>query len=140
VAVRSQGPYKSRYIAALTKLSETPETLKCAARRFAMLLSEEQDRKVLPMGWSAEEELIIKTIQQTELVPRAEALRRMRRRKKASNLAQDRAWYAARLDDPWLLDFSIVVRRSDRHFLLAVPTGGRRRGGFVSLESPEDAD
>jgi hypothetical protein len=54
VAVRSQGPYKSRYIAALTKLSETPETLKCAARRFAMQLSEEQDRKVLPMGWSAE--------------------------------------------------------------------------------------
>jgi hypothetical protein len=65
VAVRSQGPYKSRYIAALTKLSETPETLKCAARRFTMQLSEEQNRKVLPMGWSAEEELIIKTIQQT---------------------------------------------------------------------------
>ena len=91
-------------------------------------------------AWSTEEELIIATIQQTESVPRAEAIRRMQRRKKASNLALDRAWYAARLDDPWLLDFSIVVRRSDRHFLLAVPIGGRRRGGFVWLESAKDAD
>jgi hypothetical protein len=105
-----------------------------------MQLNEGQNRKVLPVGWSPEEELVIATIQQTESVPRAEAIRRMRRRKKASNLALDRAWYAARLDDPWLLDFSIVVRRSDRHFLLAAPIGGRRRGGFVSLKSPKDAD
>jgi hypothetical protein len=91
-------------------------------------------------SWSIEEELIIKSIRQVDSIPRAEAIRRMQRRKKASLLALDRAWYAARLDDPWLLDFSIVVRRRDRHFLLAVPIGGRRRGGFVFLESPEDAD
>ena len=85
-----------------------------------MRLAEVQSRQSA-QSWSAEEELIITTIQQAESVPRAEALRRMRRRKRASNLALDRAWYAARLDDPWLLDFSIVVRRSDRHFLLAAP-------------------
>jgi Family of unknown function (DUF6302) len=100
----------------------------------------EAQRAQTAQSWSTEEELIIKAIQQAESVARAEALHRMRRRKKASNLALDRAWYAARLDDPWLLDFSIVVRRSDRHFLLAAPIGGRRRGGFVSLESPKDAD
>ncbi len=35
-------------------------------------------------SWSAEEESIIATIQQTESVPRAEAIRRMQRRKKSS--------------------------------------------------------
>jgi hypothetical protein len=90
-------------------------------------------------SWSAEQELIIKIIQQVESVSRPEAIRRMQRRKKVSTLALDRAWYAAQLDDPWLLDFSIVVRRSDRHFLLAAPIGGRRRGGFLSFESANDA-
>jgi hypothetical protein len=35
-------------------------------------------------GWSVEEELIIATIQKVESVPRAEAVRRMQRRKKTS--------------------------------------------------------
>ena len=35
-------------------------------------------------GWSAEEELVIATIQATESVPRPEAIRRMQRRKKTS--------------------------------------------------------
>jgi hypothetical protein len=52
-----------------------------------MRLAEEQNRKVLPMGWSAEEELVISTIQQRESVPRPEAIRRMQRRKKASRMA-----------------------------------------------------
>ena len=104
-----------------------------------MTLAEAQSRQSA-QSWSAEEKLIITTIQHVESVPRAEALRRIRRRKKASHLALDRAWYAARLDDPWLLDFSIPVRGGDEHFMLAVPIGGRRRGGFVSLESPKDAD
>jgi hypothetical protein len=47
VAVRSQGPYKSCCIAVLTKLSETPETLKCAARRIAMQITETQSRELL---------------------------------------------------------------------------------------------
>ena len=50
--------------------------------------SEEQSRKPLPAaGWSDEEELVIVTIQQAESVPRAEAIRRMQRRKKASRSA-----------------------------------------------------
>jgi hypothetical protein len=49
-----------------------------------MQLNEEKNRQVLPMGWSAEEELIIATIQRTEFVPRPEAIRRMQRRKHAS--------------------------------------------------------
>jgi hypothetical protein len=44
--------------------------------------NEEQSRKPLPAaGWSDEEELVIATIQQAESVPRAEAIRRMQRRK-----------------------------------------------------------
>jgi hypothetical protein len=39
------------------------------------------------LSWSAEEELAIITIQQTESVPRAEAIRIMQRRKKLSPLA-----------------------------------------------------
>ncbi len=42
--------------------------------------SEEQNREVMT-GWSDEEEFVIAAIQQTESVPRAEAIRRMRRRK-----------------------------------------------------------
>ena len=38
-------------------------------------------------SWSAEEELIIKTTQQAESVTRAEAIRRMQRRKKTSSLS-----------------------------------------------------
>jgi hypothetical protein len=52
-----------------------------------MQLNEEQSHKKLPMGWSAEEELVIATIQQTESVRRPEAIRRMQRRKKASRMA-----------------------------------------------------
>src|ERR1019366_3689938 len=46
-----------------------------------------QNRRVLTMGWSAEEECVIATIQETELVSRPEAIRRMQRRKKLSPLA-----------------------------------------------------
>jgi hypothetical protein len=49
-----------------------------------MKLTEALNRKVSPMGWSAEEELIIATIQRTEFVPRPEAIRLMQRRKHAS--------------------------------------------------------
>lgn len=52
-----------------------------------MQLNEGQDRRMLPMGWSADEERVIATIQQTELVSRPEAIRRMQRRKKLSPLA-----------------------------------------------------
>jgi hypothetical protein len=38
-----------------------------------MQINEEQNRKVLPMGWSAEEELFIARIHQTESVRRPEA-------------------------------------------------------------------
>ena len=41
-------------------------------------------------SWSGEEELTIRTIQQAESVPRAEAIRRMQRRKKASRFVADR--------------------------------------------------
>jgi hypothetical protein len=49
-----------------------------------MQINEEQNRQVSPMGWSAEEELFIETIQRTEFVQRPEAIRRMQRRKHAS--------------------------------------------------------
>jgi hypothetical protein len=51
-----------------------------------MQLSHEQNREVMT-GWSSDEELVISTIQQTELVSRSEAIRRMRRRKQLSPLA-----------------------------------------------------
>jgi Family of unknown function (DUF6302) len=106
-----------------------------------MRLIEAQCRKATcAAGWSTEAELIIATIQHAESVPRAEAIRRMRRRKKASHIAVDRPWYAARLLDLWLLDLSIPVRSGDGHFLLAVPIGGQRRGGFVSLPSRKYAE
>jgi hypothetical protein len=104
-----------------------------------MSLVEAKDQQST-QSWSAEQELIIKTIQQAESVSRAEAIRRVQRRKKASHLAVDRPWYAARLFDWWLLDFSIPVRGGDGHVMLAIPVGGRRRGGLVSLESLKDAD
>ncbi len=49
-------------------------------------------------GWSAEEELTIATIQQAESVPRAEAIRRMQRRKHV----------------PWRLRFSPKIRPTGR--------------------------
>jgi len=54
-----------------------------------MRLSEAQGRQNA-QAWSADEELIIATIQQGESVPRAEAIRRMQRRKKASSPVVDR--------------------------------------------------
>jgi hypothetical protein len=48
-----------------------------------MRLSEAQNRQS-PEAWSADEELIIATIQHAESVPRAEAIRRMQRRRKSS--------------------------------------------------------
>jgi hypothetical protein len=104
-----------------------------------MSLVEAKDQQSA-QSWSAEQELIIKTIQQAESVSRAEAIRRMQRRKKASHLAVDRLWHAVRLFDLWLLDFSIPLRSGDEHFMLAVPVGGRRRSGFVSLPTPEYAE
>ena len=55
-----------------------------------MQLDEAQNRKLSPMGWSAEEELVIATIQQNESVPRPEAIRRMQRRKMKSRMATNR--------------------------------------------------
>jgi hypothetical protein len=91
------------------------------------------------LGWSTQEERNISRIQQAESAPRAEAIRRMQRRRKASRLAIDRAWYAARLDESWLLDLSIPLRREDSYFVLAVPVGGQRQGGRVSFPSPKYA-
>ena len=54
-----------------------------------MQLTEAQSAQTA-QSWSAEEELIINTIQQAESVPRAEDIRRMQRRKKASHLASFR--------------------------------------------------
>jgi hypothetical protein len=51
-----------------------------------MPLTELEDRQAAE-SWSAEEEMVIKTIQQTECVSRPEAIRRMQRRKKASRWA-----------------------------------------------------
>ena len=51
-----------------------------------MHLAEAQSAQTA-QSWSAEEELIIKTTQQTESVTRAEAIRRMQRRKKTSSLS-----------------------------------------------------
>jgi hypothetical protein len=52
-----------------------------------MSLDEKQNRQLLAMEWSAEEKLIIATIQQAESVPRPEAIGRKQRRKKLSHLA-----------------------------------------------------
>lgn len=104
-----------------------------------MPLAEAQSRQNA-QSWSAEEELTITTIQQTESVPRSEAIRRMQRRKKASQVTVDRAWYATRLFDSWLLDFSIPVRTSEGRFVLAVPVGGQRHGGHVSFPSRKCAE
>ena len=49
-----------------------------------MRLTEAQSPQTA-QSWSADEEQIIATIQQAESVPRAEAIRRMQRRKKASS-------------------------------------------------------
>jgi len=55
-----------------------------------MPLTEGQSAQNAGYSWSAEEELIIATIQKAESVPRAEAIRRMQRRKKASRPVADR--------------------------------------------------
>jgi hypothetical protein len=54
-----------------------------------MHLAEAQSAQTA-QSWSAEEELIIKTTQQIESVTRAEAIRRMQRRKKTSSLSLTR--------------------------------------------------
>jgi hypothetical protein len=54
-----------------------------------MQRNEGQISMVSPIGWSADEELVIATIQQTESVARTEAIRRMQRRKKMSRIATD---------------------------------------------------
>jgi hypothetical protein len=56
----------------------------------AMQPTEAQNRQTA-QSWSVEEELTITTIQQTESVPRAEAIRRMQRRKRISTMTNDRA-------------------------------------------------
>lgn len=104
-----------------------------------MRLAEAQSRQSAE-AWSADQELTITTIQQAESVPRAEAIRRMQRRRKGSFRAIDRAWYAARLDDSWLLDFSIPLRTGDGCFFLAIPVSGRRRGGLIPFDSPKNAE
>jgi hypothetical protein len=48
--------------------------------------SDVQSLQALTVGWSTEEELVIAKIQQTESVPRPEAIQRMQRRKKLSPL------------------------------------------------------
>jgi hypothetical protein len=55
-----------------------------------MQINEEQIQNMLTIGWSAEEEFVIATIQQNELVPRPEAIRRMQRRKKALSFSGTR--------------------------------------------------
>jgi hypothetical protein len=118
-----------------TGTSKGPTYAQTVAARLAEAQSQ-QDAQ----AWTADEELIITAIQQAESVPRTEAIRRMQRKRKASRLAMDRAWYAARLDEPWLLDFSIPLRTGEGFFVLAVPTSGRRRGGLVSFASPKYAE
>ena len=55
-----------------------------------MRLPKEQFQEVrYRTGWTAREEFVIATIQQAESVPRAEAIRRMQRRKKASRLVAE---------------------------------------------------
>ncbi len=104
-----------------------------------MPLAEAQSAQIA-QTWSAEEELIVATIQRAEFVPRAEAIRRMQRRKKALRSAADWSWYATRLADLSLLDFSIPVRIGEDKFVLAVPVDGTRRGGFVSLGDHRGAE
>jgi hypothetical protein len=61
-----------------------------------MHLTEEQNRKKLPMGWSTEEEFVIATVQQTESAPHSEVIRRMQRRKKMSGIPTDRTLWRRR--------------------------------------------
>lgn len=46
------------------------------------------------------------------------------------------AWFRERLQDPTLIDAGVVVVVDGIGFL-AVPVGGRRRGGYTSLDNPE---
>src|SRR5260370_15706096 len=48
---------------------------------------------------------------------------------------RDVAYYKARLEDPSLLDRAVLIAG-----LLAVPVGGKRRGGYVGLEDFETSE
>lgn len=52
--------------------------------------------------------------------------------------AEDYAWFRARLADPNLLDGAVGVK-VDGAVLLAVPAGGSRRGGYMSVGTVADA-
>ncbi|MEU0213661.1 DUF6302 family protein [Streptomyces sp. NPDC006265] len=52
--------------------------------------------------------------------------------------AEDYAWFRARLGDPNLLDGAVGVK-VDGAVLLAVPAGGSRRGGYLSVGTVADA-
>ncbi len=52
--------------------------------------------------------------------------------------AEDYAWFRARLADPNLLDGAVGVK-VDGAVLLAVPAGGSRRGGYLSVGNVADA-
>jgi len=52
--------------------------------------------------------------------------------------AEDYAWFRARLADPNLLNGAVGVK-VDGAVLLAVPAGGSRRGGYVSVGTVADA-
>ncbi|MFD7898995.1 DUF6302 family protein [Streptomyces sp. NPDC059743] len=52
--------------------------------------------------------------------------------------AEDYAWFRERLADPGLLDCAVGVK-TDGAVLLAVPAGGSRSGGYLSVGSVTDA-
>jgi len=52
--------------------------------------------------------------------------------------AEDYAWFRERLADPGLLDGAVGVK-VDGAVLLAVPAGGSRSGGYVSVGNVDDA-
>jgi hypothetical protein len=49
-------------------------------------------------------------------------------------------WFVERLADPTLLDDAIEVFLSNGYVTLAVPIGGTRRGGYVSLSDRADVE
>lgn len=52
--------------------------------------------------------------------------------------AEEYAWFRERLADPGLLDSAVGVK-VDGAVLLAVPVGGSRRGGYLSVGTVSDA-
>jgi hypothetical protein len=52
--------------------------------------------------------------------------------------AEEYAWFRERLADPDLLDCAVGVK-VDGAVLLAVPVGGSRRGGYLSVSTVADA-